>query len=301
MNLTDESNRTTVITQLPDWKEAALIAMQMYYIPVLVSLGTLGNCLSVYVFCGTKMRRASSSWYLSALAISDTGFLLSIFVTWLNLFEIGIFNRPGYCQFFVYLPTLCSFLSVWFVVSFTVERFVAVRYPLRRQSMCTVTRAKTTLLGLTIVGLIVCSPVLWFAAPRPIPNKPNMILCLLAGGWENWAHAFNIADTIFTFVLPFTIIAILNGRIVKTVWGLARIRRNLTTDSRKCRTVHQSRGTTGPPQSKITKMLLVVSTFFLCFNLPAYVMRVRAFLEVSYGGSIYICLGECFLGYCPTL
>lgn len=281
MESNDDIN-TTMITQQGDWVESAIIAMQTYYIPSLVSLGTLGNCLSVYIFFMTKMRRASSSWYLSALAISDTGFLISLLIAWLNLVGISIFNRPGYCQFFIYLPTLCSFLSVWFVVSFTVERFVAVRYPLRRQSMCTVTRAKAILIILTIIGIIICSPVLWFSSTRPTNRVNNITSCILAEEWKDWARIFNIVDTILTFVLPFTAIVVLNSLIIKTVWRFAGVRRTLTTiNSSRDRKSKRSEQSSGISQTKVTKMLLVVSSFFLCFNLPAYVMRVRVFLEVS--------------------
>ncbi|XP_011299484.1 neuropeptides capa receptor [Fopius arisanus] len=272
-----KERESSKMTNQSDWAETTMIAIQMYYTPVLVSLGTLGNCLSVYVFFYTKMRRASSSWYLAALVISDTGFLVAVFVVWLNMVGIGIFNLEGYCQFFVYLSTLCSFLSVWFVVSFTVERFIAVQYPLRRQSMCTVAKAKLVLTLITGIGVVLCSPVLWLTSPQPMQHKQNITACLLVAERENFANVFNAADTILTFVLPFTVIVILNGLISRTVWRLANVRRTLTTNGQsrdpKC-------GNIGVSQATVTKMLLVVSTVFLCFNLPAYVMRVRAFLEV---------------------
>ncbi|KAG8326321.1 G-protein coupled receptor activity protein [Homalodisca vitripennis] len=68
---------------------------------------------------------------------------------------------------------VCSFLSVWFVVAFTVERFIAVRYPLKRPSMCTVTRAKMVLSVLTLFTLSMCSPYLFISAPqwRPDPDR----------------------------------------------------------------------------------------------------------------------------------
>lgn len=279
-----------------DLAESLMLGVQMYYPPILVILGSLGNCMSVCVFFCTKMRRSSSSFYLAALAISDTGFLASLLVVWLNMVGLGIFNRPGYCQFFVYLPTLCSFLSVWFVVAFTIERFVAVRYPLRRRSMCTVARAKSILIALTILGLVLCSPVLWFSTPRPASHRINITVCNLAEGWETWASAFNVADTILTFVLPFTIILLLNSLIVKSVWRLARVRRTMITGvggggggggASRLRKNKNPSSQNVPPQSstlsqtKITKMLLVVSSVFLCFNLPAYVMRVHAFLKVQ--------------------
>lgn len=77
--------------------------VQRYYTPALVGFGTLGNCLSVVVFFSTKLRKLSSSYYLSALAISDTGYLFCTFFSWLNLVDIDVFNRPGFCEFSVYL------------------------------------------------------------------------------------------------------------------------------------------------------------------------------------------------------
>lgn len=51
------------------------------------------------------------------------------------------------------------------MVAFTVERFIAVRYPLKRQTMCTVKRARLMLFALILIGSIVCIPYLLYSAP----------------------------------------------------------------------------------------------------------------------------------------
>lgn len=137
-----------------------------YYTPALVLIGTTGNILSVIVFFKTKLRKLSSSYYLAALGISDSCFLLGAFVSWLNYYNINIYNRDYYCQFFTYVSGLCSFLSVWFVVAFTVERFIAVLYPLKRQTICTVKRACTVLFVLCVLGCLINIPCLIYAAPQ---------------------------------------------------------------------------------------------------------------------------------------
>lgn len=140
--------------------------LTLYYTPTLVCFGTIGNILSVLVFFKTKLRKLSSSYYLAALGISDTCFLIGLLVPWLNFVNINIYNRNIYCQLFTYFSGLTSFLSVWFVVAFTVERFIAVLYPLRRQTMCTVRRAKIVLLGLVILGSLISIPYLFYSAPQ---------------------------------------------------------------------------------------------------------------------------------------
>jgi 7 transmembrane receptor (rhodopsin family) len=137
-----------------------------YYTPALVLIGSIGNILSVIVFFKTKLRKLSSSYYLAALGVSDTCFLIGAFVSWLNYINVNIYNQNYFCQFFTYMSGLCSFLSVWFVVAFTVERFVAVLYPLKRQTMCTVKRACSVLIGLFVLGCTISIPYFIYAAPQ---------------------------------------------------------------------------------------------------------------------------------------
>lgn len=155
----DEDITSTFAYQLGDF-------LTHYYTPFLVFFGSIGNILSVIVFFKTKLRKLSSSYYLAALGISDTCFLLGAFASWLNYVNINIYNREYYCQFFTYISGLCSFLSVWFVVAFTVERYIAVLYPLKLQTMCTVKRTCMVLAGLIIVGCLICIPYFIYAAPQ---------------------------------------------------------------------------------------------------------------------------------------
>jgi len=158
-------NDTQGMSEAGSAEMAVVMAIQLYYTPALVLLGSAGNCLSVVVFSTPKLRQLSSSYYLAALAISDTGYLLSIFCVWLNMVDVALYDEQGFCQGIMYLSSVCSFLSVWFVVAFTVERFVAVKYPLHRPAVCTVARARAVLIGLTAVGVLLYLPMLIITGP----------------------------------------------------------------------------------------------------------------------------------------
>lgn len=159
-------NHSLIIDEVSnEWiSEKVVYLLSLYYIPMLVITGSIGNILSVLVFFKTKLRKLSSSHYLAALGFSDTCFLLVVLVNWLNVAGVTLSNQPFFCQTFIYMSGVCSFLSVWFVVAFTVERFIAVLYPLKRQTMCTVRRAKIVLCGLTLVGALESSPLLLFSS-----------------------------------------------------------------------------------------------------------------------------------------
>lgn len=57
-------------------------------------------------------------------------------------------TSPPPPQLEIYLGSVSSSLSVWLTVAFTVERFIAVQYPLQRPTVCTVHRAKKVILTL---------------------------------------------------------------------------------------------------------------------------------------------------------
>lgn len=88
--------------------------VEHYYTPLLCCVGAIGNCLSLAVFCfNANQRNLSSSYYLSALAISDTGFLITVFVFWLETFGPGVLSSKLGCPFIMYSGQVTCFLSVW--------------------------------------------------------------------------------------------------------------------------------------------------------------------------------------------
>ncbi|KOB68312.1 Neuropeptide receptor A18 [Operophtera brumata] len=259
--------------------------LNVYFSPALIFMGIIGNVLSITVFFKSKLRGQSTSQYLSALAISDTLFLLQLIPPWLKAVRASrVFARDGFCQTFVYFSYVSSAYSSWLVVAFTVERCVAVLYPLRRARMCTVRRARTLIAAVAACCLAVNTPVLLFAVPR---GDECNIDCELM----EHAARFNVVDTIFSFTLPLTIITVLNIWIMIGVCRLSRARGHLIKDESKSRPrgarratrehAHlpgrRTRSTLQRSQQRITRMLLIVSSVFVVLNLPAYSMRIVAY------------------------
>lgn len=75
-------------------------------------------------------------------------------------------------------------------------------------------------------------------------------------------------------VVPFFLIVIFNCLICQSVCRLARIRRTMTLHPSRRRQSTPAQNSQHASQIKVTEMLLVVSTVFLCLNLPSYVFRV---------------------------
>ncbi|KAF6201631.1 hypothetical protein GE061_004024 [Apolygus lucorum] len=177
--------------------------------------------------------------------------------------------------------TVCSFLSVWFIVAFTVERFVAVRYPLKRPSMCTVTRAKLVLVCLSLGASVGYMPYIFISeVAHSDMNGTNVSICGAQEDQMDVVTTLNHIDTVVNLVVPFVTIIVLNTMIARTVCRVARVRRRMTKGATSN---HPSRGArTASSQTKVTEMLLVVSTVFITLNLPYYMLRLWLYVTDGY-------------------
>lgn len=205
--------------------EYYLELLHRYYIPVMIFVGLIGNFLSCVVFLTTYLKLRSSSYYLAALAIADFSFL--VVLTIVNFSYTGImdlFNKEVWCQVFVYISSVASILSVWLIVAFTVERFIAVQYPLQRPSICTVTRSKMTVCVISALALASQCYVFWTAGVRK--NENNQDTCSMIPEQLNAMKVINTIDCITTLIIPFLLIVVMNVMIAKNLYRFSKRMRN---------------------------------------------------------------------------
>ena len=198
------------------WHRQATRWLDMYFVPFAIFIGLIGNTLSFLVFVCTPMKRLSASVYLAALALSDNGFLICALLSWSTNFGVSLYHRTGWCQAFVYFSYICGFLSVWYVVGFTVERYIAVCFPLRRGTMCTARRAKMVVAGLAIVAALLYCWTTWTSTVLHHPAY-GVSLCVPDIRYEKLVSMMINLDTFITLLIPCLMLIVLNVRIVCAV------------------------------------------------------------------------------------
>ena len=116
---------------------------------MLVVGGLIANALTLAVLSRPSMHSSTNS-YLSALAVCDSLVLtcsaLLIGLPALPLHFVNYYVHGGpyaYVLAYIYpLALVAQTATVWLTVSFAVERYIGVQYPLRAASLCTVQRAR---------------------------------------------------------------------------------------------------------------------------------------------------------------
>lgn len=185
--------------------------LNLYLTPLIIIVGIIGNTACFLVFSLTHLRRLSSSIYLCTLALADTGFLLTLFIVWLDRIEIGIFRTNGVCQGVVYLTHVFYFLSVWNVVSFTAERYIVVFHPLRRDVFCTRKKSKIVVITLSVIAVITYNFAAWTSG---VVQFSQTYVCMPLPQYYDLLTVLTSVDTFVCCLVPSALIIVLNMRMI---------------------------------------------------------------------------------------
>lgn len=159
--------------------------IQRVAVPLLMVIGLFGNSITMIIMTRRGMR-STTNMYLAALAFVDMLYLVLTFLLGLSHYP----NMAGskYYAYWRLRPFLmmftdaCSNTSVWLTVTFTIERYIAVKYPMKGKVWCTEKRAKMLIICVFVIGTL-------FAAPVPfewkvIERKTSINKAELGGGRE---------------------------------------------------------------------------------------------------------------------
>ncbi|KAK3872772.1 hypothetical protein Pcinc_022167 [Petrolisthes cinctipes] len=197
------------------WQQTLVYHLLLYYIPTVVVLGLIGNMVSISVFLRTRLRRRSSSFYLAAMAGSDSACLVLLAARWLfnNSYlpslALTVLDSSVGCKIINYVGSTVTSIGVWLTVAYTLERCVAVQFPLRRLSMCTVGRAKTT-----IMGIVMFSAASYLYIPFIYGRSNKFVGCGIYTEYQDVLVTFSVAEMTIMFILPFLVTAALNTIIL---------------------------------------------------------------------------------------
>ncbi|XP_033745259.1 thyrotropin-releasing hormone receptor-like [Pecten maximus] len=249
--------------------------LYLYVIPLISILGIIGNVCSFKVFVCSTFSRHPSSIYLSVLSVSDTWFLLALFLGWLGSLDVRFSESGALCMVSVYVTYITSFLSVWYVVLVMFERYIVVCHPLRAPSLCSKKRS-----GIA-TGIITAFAILFYAhsffTMEIVINHTGKrtSACQMIDDDINLIAVITYVDSTITFIIPFIAIFTLNVLVIRAIRSFTY--RHVSRHEKKY--YSPSHNTLSKAQMRLTVMLMVVSIVFLVLNLPSH--GVRFYIAVN--------------------
>lgn len=248
------SENVTVVTVSPEILHTTA-SVDKIISPILYVFGFPGNILSCILWMRPRMRH-SSGIYLTALGFVDLTFLLlHVLFEFHKVWNIGLFDKPVWCETIPILFMSAQYLSPLLVLAFTVERFIGVLFPSKRQTFCTPKRARVVSICLALFSLSLGSVQGYFYTYSTKYKFCGIREEAFRGGhrsfWSVWSWC---TEMLVFFCVPVTIL-VLNITIIRQVQRLAEFEH--TVKARAMTT---------------TFSLLVVSFYFIITTFPVSIV-----------------------------
>ncbi|UJR27366.1 hypothetical protein I4U23_008658 [Adineta vaga] len=219
--------------------------IHLYVYPFFILMGILGNSLSCFImFMNVRRSGFPTSLYLTLLAFVDCLFILgSALPDWLSQlnYRLDIKLLSDFsCRFVYWFGHFTTHLSAGLVVGVTVERFIAVQYPLIAHKVNTVTHTRIVLIILIIFFFLLDSPV--FILVKKLNESVHIVLtcnndtqasyerrdmlrCALTN--QRYKQAWVYVDFAVYTLIPFLIIGTLNSLIIRRLIDAQRFRQRM--------------------------------------------------------------------------
>jgi hypothetical protein len=283
----------------PSFIGRILSITQSYVMLVIMVIGMLGNALSFVIFFRKRKRADACVQYLSCLAVSDTGVIITRgWTEWVNFGLKYITNEATFfdvikigtlsCKlmFFSQQVTMC--ISAWMIVAFSIERAFVVWFPLKR---VIITQRKRN-----IVISFVCFSMILASVHR-------LIFLDVVGGNTKVCYYIGVSIAVGNILYQFDVtlynyaacIIIFNANILIVLALFKSRRTELKKSTQK-----------SPVDGKILVSLMLVSTLYVALLMPftaaSYLLYNRANLTKERGQFVLGLLRGLFqlasLNYC---
>ncbi|KAK5885555.1 hypothetical protein CesoFtcFv8_019254 [Champsocephalus esox] len=159
------------------------VCVTLVCVPLML-FGLLGNALTVLVVWLRPHMRSSTYLYLSSMAVSD---LLILLLLPLDLYKLWRPSPWGLgdvaCKLTMFLSECCTFCTILHITFLSLERYLAVCWPITAKTLVTRRRTRALIGCLWLGAAISAAPVLVMVGVEDV-GREELIGWGENGGWE---------------------------------------------------------------------------------------------------------------------
>ncbi|XP_078692864.1 putative G-protein coupled receptor 139 [Branchiostoma floridae x Branchiostoma belcheri] len=217
--------------------EAQHVANHVYF-TVLAAFGLPTNILTIWILMQRRKRpserKSTSTLYLSALAVADSLVLIFIVIIERVIYGLILGSRVSFglfCPWLIWLDYGAHNASIWIIVAYTTERFVAVHFPIWRHRVCKPSTAKATISIVFALSYLFALPHFFSEESKTfMSGNTTYFVCDLR---EDISAEYRLTliwgQSTLSFFLPFLFIIVQNGLIIHRLRGLRRVQQGNTS------------------------------------------------------------------------
>lgn len=249
--------------------------------PILILLGTVGNCLTIVVLTRRSIRTSTTSLFLTVLAFSDLLVLYSgLLRQWIiYLFDTDVrkLSEVG-CKLNIWLVYSSLDFSAWILIAVTLERVISAWLPHKARTVCTKLSATAFLISIGVLILCLNSHLMYgMVFKYSYDENGNSELTKCTEINESYYTFFNITwpwiDLCAFCVIPFVVIVIGNALILFKVIQSQKKANSRIVPSVQARSRQHASSSYGK-HSSMTAMLFTLNIVFLFSTSPVSIYNI---------------------------
>ncbi|ELU14421.1 hypothetical protein CAPTEDRAFT_207119 [Capitella teleta] len=232
--------------------------------PIILIVGLVGNILTLVVMNRPSHRSSSVSIYLSTLAISDSLVLILDFIN--NWFKMNLDIKllemdETFCKFHRCFFDAVFTTSSWLILAVSIERFIAVWFPLKAKRLCTIKTARITCCVLPLLALA-C-----YAHRVPGWHLDKTGRCNTHPKHRNFQEIYVpwLSAVLYSYG-PIVMLIVFNGLIVFRLKKMASKRDAMTSNDKS-----------SSQERRITITIVVICVAFILLTLPLALFYIFQF------------------------
>ncbi|XP_064598115.1 rhodopsin-like [Liolophura sinensis] len=232
--------------------------LNRYYLRILCGVGVVCN-VAVFLTMYAIKPFTTSSFYVSFLAVVDALALITklLYIELTRKLSLG----DAGCKFMLFFGNFTVQYANWVLVIMTLERFVAVWFPLKVNRISTMNKAKVTLFVTALLLTAFNLHFLWTFQGQPRCRPKPEYAKFMATVWP-WL------DGLVFGIAPCVLLIVPNGLIIYSLRRAVAAQKTMTSGTENGA---QSRY---HHQTQLTAMLVTVAVAFVCCLLPGSIFSI---------------------------
>lgn len=196
-------------------------------------LGLAGNILVIVAILAFPRMKSITNVFLLSLASADLLLVLICVPIKLTAFFSYTWRvGPFLCTFVAYIQNVSMVCSVLTLTVMSIERFVAIIYPLQARSFCTMKHAKFVTIFIWIGSFVIASPTAFVRKLKEVGNSQRKAHWCVK---QFMSHEFEIAYEVYMFfilfAIPLGVMLVTYIRISIEIWDVVSKRAVLRSGS----------------------------------------------------------------------
>ncbi|CAC5393223.1 unnamed protein product [Mytilus coruscus] len=273
------NNPHNVITK--QTSDDTLFVLQCVIFPIITLFGSTGNIMSLVILIQKKLRN-STGVILIAITIADLSFLItnmarksSCIISLIDEYVEEIYTATIFGPLF-FVITSFSRISAWLVVLVSIERVIAVTFPMKIKIWVSKERMLMAVIVIYILTFIFLSPIAFqYTVGSMFNRRTNTTSYFIStsqfySSYEDILTIHNeILGTVLFRYLPVFLTMLFNLIIIINLQRRSLRRKGMTTSK-----------TDNKSEDKITRMLLIISAVcLLCTTPGSLLLLVSRFVD----------------------